>query len=906
MTRRLSLAPLVALAALLLALPAGAGAAAENCEAEPRPACFAIESVGASISTTQAGAHPDLTLEVAVRQNPATPTNVFGLHNSYAPTRDIRIETPPGLIGDPNVLGTPQQCTVEELFTYTVPGGGCPNGSQVGLSTITAYQLKQQFVEPLYMMQPPGGDIVARFGTIAGVYPTFIDFRVRSESDYGLVAEVAGAPATASLVELDSTLWGVPASPVHDTERCTPVEAFGGCTESGSRPPGSRELAFLTNPTRCGVPLELRVSASSWMEPERFDTASTPFPEIGGCNALPFGPGLALEPTSHRTSSPTGAAITLRLPAAKGVEVLEPSQMRDLRVDLPPGLAINTDASDGLETCSPSQVGFHTREPSHCPDAAKMASTEFDIPVLERNLRGAVYLREPEPGHPFRVWVTADDLGLHVKLPGELEVDKQTGEVASITTDIPQAPLREAKIVLKSGFRAPLVTPGRCGTFQTHYEFTPWSGGPSKVGFASMTISEGCDTGGFSPKLQAGSTDAQGGAFSPFSFTLTREDSEENLAGLALTLPRGLAASFVGTARCEGADADSGHCPRASRIGKVVAAVGAGPTPLWVPQAGKRPTAVYLGGPYKDAPFSIVAVVPKQAGPFDFGDEVVRSAVYVDPETAQATAKADPLPQLIEGIPILYRTINVQLDRPGFSLNPTSCARKETRAELTSSGGKVASSTDPFAAADCAKLPFKPKLGFRLRGGTHRGSHPALTTTFAPRTGDANVGAFSVALPHSEFLDQAHIGTVCTRVQFRADQCPPASVYGTAKVKSPLFDFPLEGPLYLRSSDHPLPDMVAALHGPASFPIEVSAVGRIDSVNGGIRATFDSVPDAPITEVLASFPGGAKGLIVNSTNLCAKANRATAKFIAQNGKRATLHPVLKNSCKKAKKAKRHR
>ena len=203
-----------------------------------------------------------------------------------------------------------------------------------------------------------------------------------------------------------------------------------------------------------------------------------------------------------------------------------------------------------------------------------------------------------------------------------------------------------------------------------------------------MQITEGCEPQGFNPKLSAGSTNAQGGAYSPFTFTLNREDTEENIAGLDVTLPRGMAASFVGVARCEGADAETGHCPAASRIGKTVVADGAGPNPLWVPQPGKDPTAIYLSGPYKGAPFSIVAVVPAQAGPFDLGLEVVRSAVYVDPETAQATAKADPLPQIIEGIPITYKTVNVQLDRPGFSLNPTSCARKEARADLTSSAGQ--------------------------------------------------------------------------------------------------------------------------------------------------------------------------------------------------------------------------
>ena len=148
------------------------------------------------------------------------------------------------------------------------------------------------------------------------------------------------------------------------------------------------------------------------------------------------------------------------------MKVLEPSQIRYMRIDLPQGFAVNTAAADGLDDLlGRQQVGFEENAASECPNGAKLASTEFDVPVLERNLKGAIYLREPEPGHPFRVWIVADDLGLHLKLPGELELDKETGQIHSIvvgtpeTEGIPQAPLREVKLLFKSGFRAPLVTP---------------------------------------------------------------------------------------------------------------------------------------------------------------------------------------------------------------------------------------------------------------------------------------------------------------------------------------------------------------------------------------------------------------------------------------------------------------
>jgi hypothetical protein len=847
-------------------------------------------------------------LEVALKSNPESAPNVFGIRDSYAATRDIRFNPPPGLIGNPNVLGVPQQCTAQELLS-SIQNGGCPNGSQIGISTVTAYELTQQFTEPLYMMQPPGGDVVARLGTIAGIYPVFIDLRVRSEGDYGLVADVREAPTAAKLVALSSIFWGVPADPSHDNERCTVKEAFSGCITSPSRPPGSRPLPFMTNPTRCGVPLEIGVNASSWVEPE-FDKekeVKASLATITGCNSLPFGPALTVEPTNHHTSNPTGLDLTIRLPESDGVNVLEPAQTRDIRIDLPPGIAINPGSADGLGVCSVEQVHFKERVDAECPDNAKMASTEFEVGGLPRRLKGAIYLREPEPGNLFRIWVVADDLGAHVKLPGQLEVDKETGQIKSVVLDNPQVPLREVKLLFKSGFRAPLMTPHTCGEYNTHYEFTNWAGVPPAIGDTQMQITEGCEAPGFDPKLSAGSTNAQGGAFSPFTFTIGREDSEENIEGLNISLPKGIAASFAGIARCEGADAETGHCPAASRIGKTVVADGAGPNPLWVPQPGKDPTAVYLSGPYKGAPLSIVAVVPAQAGPFDLGLEVVRSAVYVDPVTAQATAKTDPLPQIIEGIPITYKAINVQLDRPGFSLNPTSCAPKETVANLTSTGAKTASPTSPYAASDCAKLAFKPSLTVRLKGGTHRGSHPKLSATLRMPEGGANIAGTQVTLPLSEYVENAHFKTICTRVQFAAKECPAESIYGNAIAHSPLFDFPLEGPVYLRSSKNPLPDLVMALHGPASMPVEVDVAGEVDSVNGQLRSTFNAIPDAPVSEFTLQMQGGSKSLIVNSTNLCAKTFRPKVFFSGQNGKTKLLHPALKTSCKsKAKQQKHHK
>jgi hypothetical protein len=199
-------------------------------------------------------------------------------------------------------------------------------------------------------------------------------------------------------------------------------------------------------------------------------------------------------------------------------------------------------------------------------------------------------------------------------------------------------------------------------------------------------------------------------------------------------------------------------------------------------------------------------------------------------------------------------------------------------------------------------LGFKPKLALSLKGGTKRGDTPKFkaVVTYPVKGAYANIAAAQVTLPHSEFLDNAHIRTVCTRVQFNEGAgngaaCPSGSVYGFAKAVTPLLDEPVEGPVFLRSSSHQLPDLVAALHNKqVNFDLD----GHVEGVKGGIRNTFETVPDAPVTKFTLEMQGGKKGLLENSTNLCTKPHRATAEFVGHNGKIENSKPLLAVKCGK--------
>ena len=861
------------------------------------PSEYEVESAAASLSKTQAGAFPDLTIDFALKreaggQLPAT-------------TRDIKIDLPPGFLANPNSV---PKCTAAQL-TGTDPEDksnqtGCSQDTQVGVTEVLLSKNKQSFIvfEPIYNMESPGGDTVARLGFIADLFPVFVDAHLRSASDFGASVTIEGAGTLIPLLSAKTTIWGVPADPSHDTQRITPYEAtHGGVpeTSSGKRESGlSSPQPFMSNPTRCGVSNEIKVTATSHAFPDQPSSRSASLPVITGCGQLNFNPKFSVTPTSAAAAEPTGLDTDLDIPQNESAIGYATSQLRLAKVVLPRGVIIASGAGAGLQACSAQQVGAGTEQAASCPDAAKIGTAEVDSPSLPRILHGAIYQRTPVKGDLFGIWLTTDELGVHLKLPGEVHADSTTGQLTTTfeglpaSEGLPQAPVRDFRLNFFGGPRAPLANPRSCGSYSTAFEFVPWSGGKASVGQAPMTVDQGCNTGGFNPGFSAGSLNPVAGRFAPFVTELTLNSGEENLRDLQVTLPPGVSAKLAGVPLCSGVDATLGTCSPASRVGTVAVASGPGSFPLWIPQPGKEQTAVYLGGPYEGAPYSLVIKVPAQAGPFDLGTVVSRATISIDPVTARATVAADSLPQILEGVPISYRTIHVDIDRADFALNPTGCNPSASAATATSSGGAVSTPSSRFQVGSCDRLGFKPRLSIRLRGGTGRGAHPSLEGVLRPRAGNSNIERTVVTLPHAEFLDQGHIRTVCTRVQFNAGSCPAASVYGHAKAFSPLLDQPLKGPVYLRSSNHELPDLVVALHG----AVDIDASARIDSIDGGIRTTFEAVPDEPLSKFVLFMQGGKKGLLINSRNFCLSSVAAGVEFTAHSGHQRDLNVPLGVTC----------
>jgi hypothetical protein len=689
-------------------------------------------------------------------------------------------------------------------------------------------------------------------------------------------------------------------------------------------------------------------------------TASFTDLPVTGCDALVFDPSIATTPLQGpgavQADQPTGLRVALDFPQTNDPttpketefdsEALQTPPPKDITVKLPAGLAISPSSADGLGACSDQasdpagdQVHYDNTNPVKCPDASKIGTATALTPLLalhEPNdpndkvigpdpIPGDVYLLKPHPGDlplggnsdgKFRLLIELENprYGVNIKLPGIATADKQTGQLTTVFTQNPQLPASHVTVNLKTGSRAPLATPVTCGSFTTNSDLVPWGTPdvPDAHPTADFAVASGPGGSGcvstpaqrpFSPAMSAGTESAKAGSYSPFNLHLTRNDGEQEFSSLEATLPKGLAAKFVGipycpdavlaaaAARTGKAEQSNPSCP-ASRIGSVTVGAGPGSSPFYTGGTA------YLSGPYKGAPMSVAVITPAVAGPFDLGTVIVRNALYVDPETAQGRVVSDPFPKMLDGIPLKLRSIDVNLDRSTFTLNPTNCSPLSINATLTSTDGATAKPTNYFQAGRCNELGFKPDLKLSLKGDTKRAGHPALKAVLNyPKGNYANIAKAVVSLPHSEFLAQNHIKTICTRVQYAAHACPAGSIYGYVTATTPLLDAPLSGPLYLRSSSHPLPDLVAALHG----QIDIDLVGRIDSKNGGIRTTFDAVPDAPVSKFVLTMQGGKKGLLENSKNLCNSVNKAGVKFTAQNGMTSNSKPVLTNSCKKARK-----
>jgi hypothetical protein len=672
----------------------------------------------------------------------------------------------------------------------------------------------------------------------------------------------------------------------------------------------------------------------------------------GTAGSTPTGLNVGVSVPQEPTENPVGLAeadvrdTTVTLPT--GVQ-LSPSAADGLQ-----GCSIAQIGYEGFKQLDPaSEPGVRTaqfkpkvydpatgqEEATLCPDASKVANVKIKTPLLEGELEGSVFLAAPQnftlagalEENPFRslfaLYLVAEEpkAGVLVKLPGHVELGEPgvanglaPGQIRTTFENTPQLPFSDLELEFYGTDRAPLATPAYCGTYTTAASLTPWTSpesGAPRTPSSSFDIGSGpeietssgpqrtaCPGGSlpFSPSLVSDTTNVNAGAFTPLQTTLSREDGQQSIQSVTLHYSPGLSGILTGIPLCGEGEANAGTCSAASQIGETIVSVGLGNDPFSV-TGGK----VYLTGPYDGAPFGLSIVNPAKAGPFDLQEGrpvVVRATINVDPHTAALTvttnsaSEGHEIPTIIEGIPLQIKHVYVNIDRAGFTFNPTNCDPMKVEGTVNSAEGASAPVSIPFQVTNCEHLKFTPKFSVSTSGKNSKAKGASLTAKLSYPAGSfgtqSEIAKVKVDLPKQLPSRLTTLQKACTDAQFELNpaNCPKASKIGYAKVTTPLLPVvggaSLQGPaIFVSHGGEAFPSLTMVLQG---YGVTIDLVGTTNISKAGITSTtFKTVPDQPFSTFELTLPEGHYSALAANGSLCGQKLVMPNEFIGQNG--AAIH-----------------
>jgi hypothetical protein len=882
---------------------------------------------------TQAGGHPiglTTTIELDKESIPEGSIPVGG------DPKDVVVDLPPGLLGNPMAV---PRCA---LADFAREGSkNCPASSQVGV--IELFFANTILIEPIYDLVPEAGQS-AEFGLPTGGRFNIVltAHLVHTAAGYGFTVVSNNIPER-SFTKFRLTFWGVPADPINDPQRgrrCetansgfSPPFCSGSLTSEGGEASGVAPVPFLLMPSGCAAdPPSLKVFVDSWQDPGNFvEGPSAELPRPSGCDGLSFAPTLEVSPDTSQADSPVGLGVNLQVPQPEEPGLPATPNLRNAVVTLPPGLSISPGVVDGVQACNetgPEGINITGPEserlgpsgepqlaPGHCPDASIVGSAEAITPLLPEPVKGHLYLARPLCGGPgqeacveqdalngrlYRLYLELGgkgalaNTGVNIKAAGIVSANPATGQITSSFTNNPQAPFSELRLHLNGGPRASLANPQTCGEARTTSDFTPWSapgitseglsvaGTPDADPFSFYDVTGCASPPGLNPGFSAGTVTPEAGIFTPFTLSLSRHDGEQDLAGIQVHTPPGLLGMLSSVQLCSEPEAQTGHCPEASKIGTTRVASGAGSHPF---EIGGN---VYLTTGYKGAPFGLSIVTNAVAGPFNLGLVVVRARIDVDPETSALTVTSDPLPQIVFGVPLRLQRVTVNIDRPGFMFNPTNCGApgapgtQQVTASISGSENAVANVSSRFAVGGCKGLAFKPSFTVSTNGHTSKANGADLDAKVSFPTStpgsEANIAKVKVELPKQLPSRLTTLQKACTDAQFKTNPagCPSASIVGIARASTPLLPVGLEGPVYFVShGGEAFPSLIIVLQGDG---VRVDLTGTTFISKAGITSsTFKTVPDVPVSSFELYLPQGPYSALTANGNLCNLASTVTTK-----------------------------
>jgi len=886
---------------------------------------------------TQAGSHPyelGVTFDFNEVQRPDYTEPGPDPLPAVSETRNVTASLPPGLIGDPQAV---PRCP-RVLFDHEAD---CPAATQVGINSVTLEGLRNTFA--VYNLVPPPG-LPAQFGFILKGVKTYLDAKVRSGGDYGLTVSVENI-AQRAVDNSRTIIWGVPADPSHNPERCALVAGTSRC---GLSSPADGETPFMTLPTQCGAtPPTFGVETVAWLDTSL--TGSEPYEDlgangepapIGGCDSLSLSPSITIAPDTSATDTPAGLGVDIRVPQEGLLDNGEvtTADLKNTKVVLPQGVAINPGQAAGLGACQPGPTEpgpdgvplYPGRDnlpfpgpnaaaegeaesfdgPADCPSSAQVGTDEIVSPLLAKPVQGSVYVMQSDPPD-LELLLTAEGEGVYLKLLGTVHLCETAGETLAGTTceapgqlittfdETPEFPFTDFKLNFSGGARAALVTPSRCGTYSPFTDFTPWSTPFSADAFplSSFTIDAG--VGGtacpgsplpFHPELIAGVTNDQAGAFTNFSMLLTRGDGQQRIGKLQFKAPEGLTGFISKVPLCTNAQAEAGACPAASKIGHTVVESGPGPYPLVVPEPGQEPAPIYLTESYDGAPFGLAIVVPLHVGPFTLETQKVRAKIEVNPITSALTVTTNELPQHVAGVPTDLREVDAVIERPEFMVSPTNC--NEQQFTGIANGAPPPGQNEPsqtaalsyrFQVGSCQSLKFEPKFSVSTSAQDNFNNLGAdliakVSYPNVPQGTDADIAKFKVELPLALPSRLTTLQKACVNKVFEENpaRCPHESFIGHAVVHTPLLPVPLEGPaVFVSHGGEAFPSLTLVLQGDG---VTVDIVGTTYISHTGITSTtFKTVPDAPFSTFELTLPKGKYSALATNTNICKPVKTETVK-----------------------------
>jgi hypothetical protein len=374
----------------LAGLPASARATVTITDAKIQP------------STTAAGGHPNLTVDLSFGESPTTDD-----------LKDLTVTLPQGLVGNPKAA---DRCSEVDF-----QADACPAGSKVGTTTVSALvtiiatDVAQDSSGDVYNLAPQGAE-PARLGVV--VRPTFVGASkifLEAPATIGADTNYGTRTTFADLPRMNGSF------PIRITRQ---VLTLNGQAAHG---------AFLTNPTGCGT-ATMTVGATSYDDPTHPASATASFTPTA-CDALPYSPGFS--------GSIGGAGNTAKgaSPRLSTTITSAPGDANTLTAAVAPPSSVTPDITH--PKCSDTQLAADT-----CPADARVGTATAQSPLLDAPLTGPVWFVSPSGGGLPQLAVQLKG-PVSVTLIGNAQV--LNGKLANVFDDQPDLPLGRFDLTLDGG-----------------------------------------------------------------------------------------------------------------------------------------------------------------------------------------------------------------------------------------------------------------------------------------------------------------------------------------------------------------------------------------------------------------------------------------------------------------------